>query len=331
MGGAVRPAGRRHLRDSGRDCRTRRAGAERRAHAARQERTANSATTDLDAYDFYLRGRKCYYEYSAAVDRDGHPDVRPGYRVRPRVCAGLCRTGGLLVLPVLFRSLRCGSGTGGLGQQQGAADGSAIGAVAGVARPLALVKRADRRRGPGVPGGGPRSIPGFSRRTTSALATALRWGGSPKQWKHTNARWRRDPDDYQSPLLAAQIEDDLGRGDRAAALRKRGIGIAERRLLADPGDARTLYMAANGLAALGERERARQFAERALAAQPGDPMLLYNVGCVFSILGLTEPALDCLEKAARAGVAPKAWCENDSNLDAVRGELRFQRLLGELI
>ena len=61
------------------------------------------------------------------------------------------------------------------------------------------------------------------------------------------------PDDYQSPLLLAQIEDDLGRGDRAAAARRQGIAIAERRLQLNPDDARALYMAANGLAGLGER------------------------------------------------------------------------------
>ena len=65
-------------------------------------------------------------------------------------------------------------------------------------------------------------------------------------------------------------------------------------------------MAANGLAALGERERSRQFVERALAIQPDDPMLLYNAGCIFAMLELLEPALDCLEKAVRGGLTQKA-------------------------
>jgi hypothetical protein len=86
-------------------------------------------------------------------------------------------------------------------------------------------------------------------------------------------------------------------------------------------------MAANGLAALGDWARGRQFAGRALAVRPDDPMLLYNVGCVFSMLRLTEAALDCLEKAARRGLAQKGWYEHDSNLDAIRGEPRFRALV----
>jgi adenylate cyclase len=135
------------------------------------------------------------------------------------------------------------------------------------------------------------------------------------------------PDDFQSPLLAAQIEDDLGRRDHAATLRRRGIGIAERHLQSNPDDVRALYMAANGLAALGDRARSRQMAERALTLSPDDPMLFYNVGCIFCLLGWNEPALECLEKAARSGLTQKGWYEHDSNLNPLRAEPRFQKLL----
>ena len=138
------------------------------------------------------------------------------------------------------------------------------------------------------------------------------------------------PDDYQSPLLVAQIYDDAGRHSDAAAARRRGIEIAERHLRLNPDDARALYMAANGLVALGERRRGRQYAERALAIRPDDPMLLYNAGCIFSLLGLVEAALDCLEKAAATGLTQKGWYEHDSNLDPLRDHPRFQELLGKL-
>ena len=41
---------------------------------------------------------------------------------------------------------------------------------------------------------------------------------------------RVNPDDYQSPLLLAQIYDDLGRPAEATVARQRGIEVAERRL-----------------------------------------------------------------------------------------------------
>jgi adenylate cyclase len=138
------------------------------------------------------------------------------------------------------------------------------------------------------------------------------------------------PEDYQSPLLVAQIYDDLGRAADAVAARRRGVEIAEARQETNPDDARALYMAANGLVALGERDRGRRLAERALAIQPDDPMLLYNVGCIFSMLGLIDQALECLEKAAATGLTEKAWYEHDNNLDAARDHPRFRRLLEAL-
>ena len=137
--------------------------------------------------------------------------------------------------------------------------------------------------------------------------------------------------DFQSLLLMAQIGDDLGRPADAVAARRRGIELAERHLERNPDDARALYMKANGLVALGERELGRTAADQALALQPEDPMLLYNVGCIYSMLGLVEPALDCLEKAAGSGLTQKGWYQNDSNLDALRVHPRFQQLLKNLV
>ena len=138
------------------------------------------------------------------------------------------------------------------------------------------------------------------------------------------------PDDYQSPLLSAQVAEDLGRPQEAAALRRRGIEIAEARLRLNPDDARALYMAANGLVAMGERGRGLHYAEQALAIRPEDPMLLYNVGCVFSLAGRHEPALDCLEKAAARGLTQRGWYENDSNLAPLRHHPRFAELVRKL-
>ena len=64
------------------------------------------------------------------------------------------------------------------------------------------------------------------------------------------------PEDYQSPLLVAQIYVDLGWPADADAARRRGVrhrrGACSR---TTPTTSRALYMGANGLVALGERER----------------------------------------------------------------------------
>ncbi len=138
------------------------------------------------------------------------------------------------------------------------------------------------------------------------------------------------PEDYQSPLLVAQVYDDLGLSAKAAESRKRGLTLALARQATHPDDTRAMYMAANAFAALGEGEKARRLAERALVLQPDEPMLLYNVGCIFCLLGMIAEALGCLEKAAATGVTQKSWYEHDTNLDSARSHPRFQKILSSL-
>ena len=138
------------------------------------------------------------------------------------------------------------------------------------------------------------------------------------------------PEDYQAPLLVAQSYEVLGRAEEARAARERGIQTAEQHLQLNPDDARAVYMAANGMVALGQRERGKEWAERALAMRPADPMLLYNVGCIYSLLGCADQAITCLERAARNGLTQKGWYEHDSNLDPLRDHPRFQELVRSL-
>jgi len=144
------------------------------------------------------------------------------------------------------------------------------------------------------------------------------------------AAMRVRPDDYQSPLLAAQIYDDYRRPADAIAARRRGIRLAEEHMKVNPEDARALYMAANGFVALGDSKRGLEYAQRAVDARPEDPMLLYNVGCIYSMLGRSEDALECLERAAARGLTQRGWYANDSNLATLRDHPRFQQLLARL-
>jgi TolB-like protein/Flp pilus assembly protein TadD len=141
---------------------------------------------------------------------------------------------------------------------------------------------------------------------------------------------RVHPQDYQAPLLVAQIYDDLGRHEEAAASRRRGVAIARENLNLNPDDVRALYMGANGLVALGKHEEGIQWAERALDLEPNDSMVLYNIACIYSLAGRPKEALDCLERAVEAGLKQRGWLEHDSNLDSIRGDPRFQALMKRL-
>ncbi len=111
-----------------------------------------------------------------------------------------------------------------------------------------------------------------------------------------------EPEDYQSLLLAAQIYQGLGSDKLALSFRQRGVETAFRYLELNPGDTRALYMAANALVFLDAPEKSISLLTRALTLEPDDSMVLYNAACVYALLSMETEALNCLEKAAQSGM-----------------------------
>ena len=77
---------------------------------------------------------------------------------------------------------------------------------------------------------------------------------------------------------------------------------------------------------LGNRDRGLEWARRAFAIDPEDSGVLYNVACAYVSLGMTEDAIICLDKAVQNGFGHREWLENDSDLDALRADPRFEAL-----
>jgi TolB-like protein/Tfp pilus assembly protein PilF/tRNA A-37 threonylcarbamoyl transferase component Bud32 len=138
------------------------------------------------------------------------------------------------------------------------------------------------------------------------------------------------PEDYQAAFLVVQSLRTLHRDAEAEASQHRGIELAERHLELNPDDARALYLGAGALTQLGERQRALDWAGRALALDPEDSGVLYNVACVYALGGQPDEAIECLEKAIQNGFGHRAWLENDSDFDSIRGDPRFASLLDRL-
>jgi len=152
-------------------------------------------------------------------------------------------------------------------------------------------------------------------------------GDMPKAASLYEEAMRVRPEDYNAPLLVAQVYQELGRPEDARAARERGVALVEKRIDLHPDDARALYMGANGLVALGEKDKGLGWARRARRIDPDDPMLLYNLGCIHALAGDLEDAVDCLERAAGGGLLQKGWYEHDGDLESVRSHPRFKALL----
>ena len=139
-----------------------------------------------------------------------------------------------------------------------------------------------------------------------------------------------NPEDYQGPLFLANTYNGLGRKTKAETAYRRSLEIIERHLELNPDDARAHYLGANALIQLGEGKRGLKWARRALAIDPGDALILYNVACIYALSEEIEEAIDYLEKSARAGANHKEWIEHDSDLDPLRSHPHFQALLAQM-
>jgi len=133
--------------------------------------------------------------------------------------------------------------------------------------------------------------------------------------------------DYQSTSFLALAYTALGRTEDAITARNRTIELIERHLDMNPDDTRALYIGAANLSSLGESARAMEWAGRAYDAGREEPMVLYNVACTYALEGETERAMELLESAIGLGWGDRAWLETDSDLDSLRDIPRFKFLL----
>ncbi len=287
-------------------------------------------TRDVEAFDYYLRGRRYYFEYRRtgvefALEMFGHAiEIDPAYA---RAHAGIADCSSYLYLyaghhpehrdRALESSRRALDLDAGLAQAH-VSRGAALTLLDADAEAEAQFLEAQR------------------------LDPAL-FEGAYFHARHCFAQGRLEEaarlfekaadlerDDYQATLLVGQVYDSLKRPEEAASARRRGLERAEWRLRLNPDDVRARYMGANALVALGERARGLEWARAARALDPDEPMLLYNVACIYALAGALDEALDCAERAVRAGLTEKGWFANDSNLDPLRGHPRFQALLDTL-
>jgi serine/threonine protein kinase/tetratricopeptide (TPR) repeat protein len=156
-----------------------------------------------------------------------------------------------------------------------------------------------------------------------ALQSAGRFQEAAKMFERASAL---RPEDYQAPGFLAQALGSLGLVEERDAGLRRALKLMEDRLELNPDDARAANLAAAFLARLGDLSKAVEYADRSLAIDPDDPMLLYNVACTYVALGRHDDAMNCLERAVDKGFGHKEWIDHDPDLDPLRQSMRFQAI-----
>jgi adenylate cyclase len=147
---------------------------------------------------------------------------------------------------------------------------------------------------------------------------------------HYRDAWHVRPEDYQAILLSTDALAKLGWDDEAMKAARQGIQVADAHLELNPDDARAWLLSGAALMRLGQRDQALERARRAFAIDPEDAGVLYNLGCIYALAGSSNEAIDHLDKAIQNGFGQREWLENDSALDSIREEPRFQALLRKL-
>lgn len=287
-------------------------------------------TADYQAYDDYLRGRQFFYQYrrkgiEIALRMFSHAiDLDPGYA---RAYAGIADCCSYLYMYAGHREMHR--------EQADAASRKALelepdSAEGHASRGVALSLKGQNDEAEKEFDIAIVLNPGLFEAYYFYARVSFAGGEAEKAIELYDKASRIRPEDYQAPLLAAQIHSDLGQEQEAAVLRRRGVRAVEQRLRSNPDDVRALYMGANGLVALGELDRGLEWANQALMLEPGDPLVLYNVACIQCLARQPEPALDTLEQAIKVGLTQKDWLNHDSNLDSIRTLPRFQAIMTQL-
>ena len=286
-----------------------------------------AATSDPQAYDFYLRGRSHYNTmtrrgfthalalYQAAIERD--PNYALAYAGISDVHSFLFKYGGATpgsegkALEASRRAVELDDGI----------------AEAHTSRGLAL----------SINGRHPEAEAEFERaiELQPSLYEAWYYYGRDCVAQGRNDKAARlfaraaslDPANFEAHVFLATAYRKADRPQDAFAAERCAVVAAERHLEMYPDDARALYLGAAALVSVGDRERASEWAERALQADPGESSVLYNVACMYSLMGNVDRAIALLDQAVTLGFGYRAWLEQDGDVDPLRKDPRFRAIV----
>jgi serine/threonine protein kinase/cytochrome c-type biogenesis protein CcmH/NrfG len=134
-------------------------------------------------------------------------------------------------------------------------------------------------------------------------------------------------DDYNVYIPFIYSLERIGRKEAVRELRKKWTRVVEQQVEVVPDDTRARGMLANNYAVLGQREAALREVDMVLAMRPNDSNIIYNSACIYGIFNQKKEALDLLCKAKDTGFPNLDWAARDPDLACLHDDPEFQALL----
>jgi len=288
-------------------------------------------TTLVDAFDFYLKGRRFYYNYSPNSVGKAIEMFNKAIEIDQSYSLAFCGLADCFSYLFMYEESTEKNLKNAIEMSQEAIAISPFLAEAYASRGLALSLKGQFEEAEASFEKSIELNPHLFEGWYQYARTCFIQGKLDKAARLFDEASKAQPEDFQSCFLAGQAFDDLGIKELAVKSRENGVLVAKNRLKLNPRDTRALYLGANGLVSLDKKAEGLDWLQKALTIDPEDSMLLYNAGCIFALMEMKERAFDCLERSIDAGLKQRGWFENDSNLNSIRKDSRFKLLLDRLI
>ncbi len=136
-------------------------------------------------------------------------------------------------------------------------------------------------------------------------------------------------DDYNVYIPFRIVYERLGRKNSAAGVRVKQAKTLERQIELVPEDARARILLSTTYVEDGRPADAITQLNRAIELRPDDANIHYNAACVYGLMGEKQKALDTLQKATELGYSNWDWIARDTDLVCLHGDPAFDRMIQE--
>jgi non-specific serine/threonine protein kinase len=133
-------------------------------------------------------------------------------------------------------------------------------------------------------------------------------------------------DDYNVYVPILNSLGALGKADKLHKFRQRMTQALEDQVIKVPEDARARSLLAVLYAQLNRPDDSVREMEFAATLRPTDPTLAYNCACTYCQLGMKTEALESLRKAWQLGYRDAEWVRKDPDLEILYGDPEFEKL-----